>query len=99
MKILKRNERDFLVCSDCNYFISAQPIDDRYPDIKQGICTYFNKIVDNRWETDCTKNTMKLSCTNCRHLMIDDDDDEYCAITGHYLYDEKEPCENFEYII
>lgn len=99
MKILKRNERDFLVCSDCDYFKAEQPFDVRYPDIKQGVCTYFNKIVDNRWETDCTKNTGKPSCTNCRHCITDDDLDECCAITGHYIYDEREPCENFEYII
>jgi hypothetical protein len=99
MKILKRSERDFLVCSDCIYFDFIELIDERYPTIKRGRCSLYNKIVDNRWETDCAENTGKPSCTNCRHCVTDDDFDECCAITGHYIYDEKEPCENFEYII
>lgn len=89
----------FLTCSDCKYFTFKELIDERYPEIKRGICTLNERIVDNRWETDCTKNTGKPSCTNCRHCITDDEFDEFCAITGHYIYDEREPCENFEYII
>ena len=37
--ILDKEHRDFLVCSDCIYFEPDEIIDERYPEIKRGVCT------------------------------------------------------------
>ena len=55
------NERDFVVCSDCEYFKETELIDEKYPELKRGHCRWFDTNVDNRWEVKCeefiSKNT------------------------------------------
>ena len=49
MKILSKEERDFLICTDCSYFKFMEIIDENYPEIVRGRCTLYDKLVDNRW--------------------------------------------------
>jgi hypothetical protein len=84
MKFLTRAERDFLVCSDCAHFVFKELIDDRYPMIKRGICTLHDKLVDNRWATDCEDNTANFTCKDCIHCT---DNEEYVNDTDSYYYD------------
>ena len=65
---LEKYERDFLVCSDCAYFINEKIIDERYPKIVKGKCKLHNKIVDNRWETNCKDNTYYCQCNMCKYF-------------------------------
>ena len=108
MKCLSRNERDFLVCSECAHFIFKELIDERYPMIKRGICSKFEKLVDNRWEIKCEDNTANYTCKNCIHFaedeIIDEDDIgvefsyefNVCDITGNEIDLNDTACERFE---
>jgi hypothetical protein len=96
MKFLSRNERDFLVCSDCAYYQFIEQIDPRYP-LTRGRCTLFDKIVDDRWETTCPECTGNNICYDCIFCEYDEDGDEFCSFTGHYLNpDEIGGCSEFK---
>lgn len=102
MKILKRNERDFTVCTDCSYFVFTELIDERYPDIKRGKCSLHHKIVDNRWADNCPDNNCDVNCYECEYLghdgdfECDEDGDEDC---DEYKYHEYEYCKIHGHII
>ena len=95
MKALKKEERDFLVCSDCIYYKANEIFDNRYPDITRGICSLHDKIVDNRWETKCEDNTGKYSCKNCQYFEYDENNIAFCNYYDNDI-DENDICEKFE---
>lgn len=102
--ILDKEHRDFLVCSDCAYFEPNEIIDERFPEIKRGLCTLHNKIVDNRWGTDCDDNTYYCCCDQCWYITDnvnydpDDEIDDEAPFTCPYknnVYDTDKVCKNF----
>ena len=109
IKFLEKSERNFLVCSDCAYFINEEVIDERYPKIVKGKCKLHNKIVDNRWETNCKNNTYYCQCDMCKYFSenpyfdqnedIDFDLDNYpyeCSYKNIPIEEDNKVCENFK---
>ena len=92
------NERDFVVCSDCEYFKETELIDKRYPELKRGHCRWFDTNVDNRWEAKCEEFISKNNhiCEQCSWFFEDEDMIYRCM----YYDDEVEwfrpACKNFK---
>jgi hypothetical protein len=94
MKILKRNERDFLTCGDCIHFTFKELIDARFPEAKRGYCHCFDKIVDNHWEINCDEHSLTEICKNCTWL---DDYEDICEFHGYVVEDvTSDTCEFFK---
>ena len=94
MKILSKDERDFLICTDCSYFKFMEIIDENYPEIVRGRCTLYDKLVDNRWQSNCPSNDGEDTCYSCIHFWEDEDGDEFCSLNDYYI-DCYEKCEKF----
>jgi hypothetical protein len=103
-RILTKSERDFLVCSDCAHFNFTELIDVNYPQIRRGICSLHNKIVDNRWETLCEDNTGQFTCKDCIYCTEDEIFDEdggvswigdICGCRGGEIDINDDACEDF----
>lgn len=106
-KFLKKFERNFLVCSDCAYFINEEIIDERYPEIVKGKCKLHNKTVDNKWETNCKDNTYYCCCDQCKYFHenvyfdLNDEEDDFncrylCELTNISIKETDKVCEYFK---
>lgn len=96
MKILSKNERDFLVCSDCIYYTKTEIFNEKYPEITRGICSLHEKVVDNRWESKCKDNTGNYVCKNCQFFDYDEHNRSICTYYEEYTEDSSDVCNEFD---
>lgn len=107
MNILKRHERDFLVCGDCAYFQEDEIIDKRFPEIKSGKCIKHHILVDNLKEVNCADNTDGCTCDMCKFFnenmwfeaeeeMNEDNYPYECTYKNIPVEEDSRPCEHFK---